>query len=372
MGNYYLSGGSIATAAGSGQSVISASLGINGSESTVNNAGITRFTINSGSSLLVSGVVSLVHLLSWGGIDKYGDGTLTLTNGGNGYAEGMTIYGGTVEFAARTRCPRPTPPPRCSRPTRPISSRTPRSAGCPETPTTYRQRQSAIQQIKIADGVTATFDTNGNDVTLGTAFALGSDSTAAVTKTGAGTLTLTAANGYSGGTTIAPLGGVLQLGNSAALGTGGLTVNGGTWTWPATARPWPASAAWLARSATEWPPRDDSLAGHGDDFRRHHPGRFQHADAGPRAAGHADPQRQQRLHRRHGGERRHADRDHEYRPTRRDELDRRRGRDVHFRSFHGRFAGGRFRRGNGSARAGHAGAAGGWAGRGNGRSGGKK
>ncbi|MGO9110647.1 MAG: autotransporter-associated beta strand repeat-containing protein [Thermoguttaceae bacterium] len=50
----------------------------------------------------------------------------------------------------------------------------------------------------------------------------------AVTKSGTGTLVLTAGNNYSGGTTIA--GGVLQVGNSAALGSasGSLTVSGGT------------------------------------------------------------------------------------------------------------------------------------------------
>ena len=39
-------------------------------------------------------------------------------------------------------------------------------------------------------------------------------------------LTLASANAYSGGTTIAN--GTLQLGNSAALGTGNLAANGGT------------------------------------------------------------------------------------------------------------------------------------------------
>ena len=41
-----------------------------------------------------------------------------------------------------------------------------------------------------------------------------------VTKQGAGTLPLAAANTYSGGTTISA--GTLQLGNGSALGTGGI------------------------------------------------------------------------------------------------------------------------------------------------------
>ena len=47
-----------------------------------------------------------------------------------------------------------------------------------------------------------------------------------LTKLGAGTLTLSGSNSYSGGTTLSS--GTLQLGNANALGTGGLTVNAGT------------------------------------------------------------------------------------------------------------------------------------------------
>ena len=44
-----------------------------------------------------------------------------------------------------------------------------------------------------------------------------------ITKTGSGTLVMTASSGYSGGTTVS--GGVLQLGDNNALGSGSLTVN---------------------------------------------------------------------------------------------------------------------------------------------------
>jgi fibronectin-binding autotransporter adhesin len=47
-----------------------------------------------------------------------------------------------------------------------------------------------------------------------------------VSQIGPGTTTLSGSNGYSGGTSITS--GVLQLGNTAALGTGGLAANGGT------------------------------------------------------------------------------------------------------------------------------------------------
>ncbi len=83
-------------------------------------------------------------------------------------------------------------------------------------------------RIKIEDGVNATFDTNGNNVTLATGLQVGTLKTAAVTKTGAGTLTVLAANTYTGGTTVSA--GTLFLGNGtptgASLGTGAVTVAG--------------------------------------------------------------------------------------------------------------------------------------------------
>lgn len=50
--------------------------------------------------------------------------------------------------------------------------------------------------------------------------------TGSLSKTGSGTLTVTNANSYNGGTTLSA--GVLQTGNTSALGTGALTLNGGT------------------------------------------------------------------------------------------------------------------------------------------------
>ena len=47
-----------------------------------------------------------------------------------------------------------------------------------------------------------------------------------LTKTGSGTLALDGTSSYGGGTTVAS--GLLQVGNAAALGTGGLSVTGGT------------------------------------------------------------------------------------------------------------------------------------------------
>lgn len=51
--------------------------------------------------------------------------------------------------------------------------------------------------------------------------------TAALSKSGTGTLTLSGAHTFDGGTTIHQ--GVIAIGNAAALGTGTVTLNGGTW-----------------------------------------------------------------------------------------------------------------------------------------------
>ncbi|MCP5531999.1 MAG: autotransporter-associated beta strand repeat-containing protein [Akkermansiaceae bacterium] len=70
----------------------------------------------------------------------------------------------------------------------------------------------------------ATLDTNGNNISLASGFASGS--TGSLTKNGAGTLTISASNDYSGGTTVN--GGKLVIGASNATGSGDVTVNTGS------------------------------------------------------------------------------------------------------------------------------------------------
>ena len=74
----------------------------------------------------------------------------------------------------------------------------------------------------IASGVTAIFDTNGNNVTL--ASALGGSG--GITKVGAGALTLSGANTFQGGLTLTT--GSVNINNATALGTGTFTISSGT------------------------------------------------------------------------------------------------------------------------------------------------
>ena len=76
---------------------------------------------------------------------------------------------------------------------------------------------SGLATFTVNQAIQTTFSGEINDGNGGGQVAL---------KLQGGTLTLGSANYYSGGTTVA--GGLLQLGDPAALGTGGLAANGGT------------------------------------------------------------------------------------------------------------------------------------------------
>ncbi len=82
---------------------------------------------------------------------------------------------------------------------------------------------SAGGRLTLVDGKTASFDTNGNDATLATAFA-GGPLNASVTKLGSGVLTLGADTDYAGPTAVQA--GTLRV-NGTALGSGAVTVADG-------------------------------------------------------------------------------------------------------------------------------------------------
>jgi autotransporter-associated beta strand protein len=78
-------------------------------------------------------------------------------------------------------------------------------------------------RLVVADGATATLDTGSNGVTFGTALGFGAAKTGAIVKQGAGELTLTKSNDFTGGVTVAA--GVLNANHVTSLGSGLVTVN---------------------------------------------------------------------------------------------------------------------------------------------------
>ena len=127
--------------------------------------------------------------------------TLVLANSGNTYSGGTTISAGTVSFANGALG---------------TTGSITVNGGTLQWATGNTQDISG--RLTLQNSTTATLDTNGNNVTLATAF--GSSTSASLTKAGNGILTLSGANAYTGTTNVN--GGTLRLGNAAGLGTSSL------------------------------------------------------------------------------------------------------------------------------------------------------
>ena len=126
------------------------------------------------------------------GVDVNGPGTVALLSGDNTYSGGTVLAGGVLDFAAGSL---------------PFSTAAPNiyfSGGALRWVMGNTEDVSAGIAL-LATGQTAVLDTNGNNVTFSSP--LGGDG--GLSKLGFGTLTLAAANGYSGGTTVDA--GTLQL-----------------------------------------------------------------------------------------------------------------------------------------------------------------
>jgi fibronectin-binding autotransporter adhesin len=130
-------------------------------------------------------------------------GTLDMASGASSYTGGSTLTGGVLSFAS-------------------LGTGTITVGGG-----TLRWRAgSAVDvssQLAIADGITAVFDTNGNDV--GFTSPIGNASTAGLTKSGGGTLTLSGANTFTGPTLVT--GGALAIASGASLASPAVTVASG-------------------------------------------------------------------------------------------------------------------------------------------------
>ena len=140
-----------------------------------------------------------------GSLAKIGTGTLTLT-ASNSYSGGTTLHAGTLAFANGA-----------------LGTGTVSIAGNAFLQWQTGNTQDLSSQLKIEDGIVATLDIQGNDVTFGSALQTGINRTSALIKSGAGTLALTSTNAYTGGTTLNA--GTLAF-SSGALGTGAVDIVG--------------------------------------------------------------------------------------------------------------------------------------------------
>jgi autotransporter-associated beta strand protein len=137
-------------------------------------------------------------------VAKAGAGELVLS-GANGYSSGTTINAGTLSFA-NTSLP---------------GSIT--FGGSSTLQWNGSNTQDVSNKIQaIGAGITATLDTNGNNVTLASILS----GNGAIAKVGTGALTLSGANSYSGGTTLSA--GTLDINNATAIGTSTFTIASGT------------------------------------------------------------------------------------------------------------------------------------------------
>ena len=203
-------------------------------------AGTHIFNVADGASavdLLVSGKLSHEHGAAWGGIQKTGAGTMSLTSSldtgapavANGLA-GFELGGGTLSFSGSLGYSGIAP---ASKAGYYLADFSANSTLKWNTGNTFDPTLNG--NLRIRDAVTATFDTNGNTVAFGSAIINGTTGTGALTKTGAGTLTLSAVNTYSGATAVnvgsllvngsLAAGSAVSIGGSGTLGGSG-TVNG--------------------------------------------------------------------------------------------------------------------------------------------------
>ena len=174
-GNVDITGGTLELS-GSG------SLGSGSYAGAISNAG--AFIHSSSATQTFSGAFS-----GAGSITKSGSGTLTLT-GTNSLTGAISVTGGTLGFSSTG-----------------LGSTSGITVGTATLQWASGNTQDISSLVTLTGGQTATFDTNGNNVTL--ANAIGNSSTSSFAKVGSGTLTLATTNTFTGG--LNANGGVLSV-----------------------------------------------------------------------------------------------------------------------------------------------------------------
>ncbi len=200
--------GNVNVPAGSGTSALSAT------NVVLNNSGGVTFNVGAGATLNVSG-----NFANSNGADnalvKTGSGTMVLS-ASNTYSGGTTIGGGTLNINADAALG--------AVPASPTTNLTFSGNG------TLQAGAAAVslnanRNVTINGGVTATFDTQGNTMTVsGSICGAGS-----LSKIGSGELQLWGSNTYQGTTTINI--GTLSLGSTGSLGDTAITVVNGASFW---------------------------------------------------------------------------------------------------------------------------------------------
>ena len=119
------------------------------------------------------------------GFIKSGAGAVTLNNPSNTLSGGISLAAGTLNFTSGS-----------------LGSNLVTFTANATLGWSAGNTQDISTQVKVDDGVTAVLATGANSVILGSSIQTGPNSTASITKTGAGTLTFTAAQSYTGTTRI--------------------------------------------------------------------------------------------------------------------------------------------------------------------------
>lgn len=171
---------------------------------TMATGGTGAFQVDAGGTILtLSGVID-----GSGALSKTGSGTLTLT-GANTYSGGTNINAGTLNVGSSGA----------------IGSSGTISFGGGTLQYSASNTTDYSSRFSTASNQAYRIDTNSQNVTFATAL---TSSGGSLAKLGSGTLILSAANTYTGGTTLSA--GTLQLSGLGTLGStsGSLAVNGGT------------------------------------------------------------------------------------------------------------------------------------------------
>jgi autotransporter-associated beta strand protein len=144
------------------------------------------------------------------GFTKSGAGALTLNNAANTISGGISLAAGTLNFTSG------------SLGTNLVTFTANATLGWSAGNT-----QDVSTQVKVEDGVTAVLATGANSVIFGSAIQTGTTGNASITKTGAGTLTFTAAQSYTGTTRISG-GRIVLSGNDRLAATSSLLLGQGS------------------------------------------------------------------------------------------------------------------------------------------------